>query len=51
MRTGGLLVFDNMLRHGKILDAETPDAGTRALRELNVKLGKDPRVGDDAAIG
>lgn len=44
MRTGGLIVFDNMLRRGDVLDERSADPDVRALRALNAKLGKDPRV-------
>lgn len=47
MRPGGMMVFDNMLRHGQIAD---PDAtgDTAALRRLNEKLVAHPRL--DAAL-
>ena len=44
MRLGGLIVFDNMLRRGDVLDERSADPDVRALRALNEKLGKDPRV-------
>jgi len=44
MRPGGLIVFDNMLRRGDVLDERSADPDVRALRALNEKLGKDPRV-------
>lgn len=44
MRPGGLIVFDNMLRRGDVLDEHTTDPDVRALRALNEKLGKDARV-------
>lgn len=44
MRPGGLIVFDNMLRRGDVLDEKSTDPDIRALRALNQKLGKDPRV-------
>lgn len=44
LRTGGLLVFDNMLWYGKVADASVNDADTVALRTLNAKLHADERV-------
>ncbi len=44
MRPGGLIVFDNMLRRGKVLDEHSTDPEIRVLRALNEKLGKDTRV-------
>jgi predicted O-methyltransferase YrrM len=43
VRPGGLIAFDNMLRHGRVL-AETRDGGTRAVQALNAKLHTDARV-------
>ena len=43
-RVGGVIVFDNMLRGGKVLDFDDTDLGTKAIHELNGKLAKDPRV-------
>jgi caffeoyl-CoA O-methyltransferase len=45
MRPGGLLIFDNMLQHGRIIDP--PDKLTdsaKAIDQLNRKLTADPRV-------
>ncbi len=44
MRPGGLIVFDNTLRRGKVLDEHSTDPEIRALRALNEKLGTDARV-------
>ena len=44
VRKGGLLVFDNMLWYGKVADPSVQDADTVALRALNEKLHRDPRV-------
>lgn len=44
VRTGGLIVFDNVLWHGKIIDDSVNDADTLALRALNAKIHADPRV-------
>jgi predicted O-methyltransferase YrrM len=43
VRPGGLIVFDNMLRNGHVLDAD-PDDNTRAIDALNRKLATDERI-------
>jgi caffeoyl-CoA O-methyltransferase len=42
MRRNGLMVFDNMLAHGRVLKPANED--DRALDALNHKLARDPRV-------
>lgn len=45
LRPNGLIAFDNMLRHGEIVEPfEKQSAGTIALDRLNKKLASDPRV-------
>ncbi len=44
VRQGGLIVFDNTLWGGKVLDEDTVDEDTVALRTLNAKLSSDQRV-------
>ena len=44
LRPGGLVTIDNVLWHGKILDAKDTDANTVALRALNQKIHSDQRV-------
>jgi predicted O-methyltransferase YrrM len=44
VRPGGLIAFDNTLWGGAVLDADTEDEDTRALRALNAKLAGDERV-------
>lgn len=45
MRSGGVLLFDNMLREGRVLEGDRPeDPDTRAIRTLNDKLREDPRI-------
>lgn len=44
MRPGGLIVADNVLRRGRVLDAEARDPGVVAMREFNDKVAADPRV-------
>jgi caffeoyl-CoA O-methyltransferase len=41
MRDGGVVLLDNTLRHGRILDPETDD--DRAVVTLNADLAADPR--------
>jgi predicted O-methyltransferase YrrM len=38
VRPGGLIVFDNMLQGGRVLDPEPGDEAARAVRALNAKL-------------
>ena len=44
LRTGGLLLIDNVLWGGKVLDPSVDDADTVALRELNARIVADNRV-------
>jgi caffeoyl-CoA O-methyltransferase len=44
VRSGGLIVLDNMLRGGRVLDPDPGDAGTQAIAELNRKLHSDDRI-------
>jgi len=44
LRPGGLLVIDNVLWGGRVAEAEADDPDTRAIRALNEKLQRDPRV-------
>lgn len=45
VRTNGLIIFDNMLRGGKVVDpAAYTNAGVRAINDLNVKLAGDHRI-------
>lgn len=44
LRSGGLLLIDNVLWSGKVVDLAYDDADTVALRELNAKIHADPRV-------
>src|SRR5438067_3469091 len=44
VRTGGLIVFDNMLRRGRVADPTETDPDTVALRQLNAKIAGDERV-------
>ncbi len=44
LRPGGLLIADNALWGGKVLDERADDEATRAVREFNRRLATDPRV-------
>ena len=44
MRPGGLIALDNVLRGGQVLDESADDEGTAAMRALNDRLARDPRV-------
>jgi caffeoyl-CoA O-methyltransferase len=41
---GGLLVFDNMLREGRVVGPPWPDEASRLIDQLNRRLAKDPRI-------
>ncbi|AOE84359.1 O-methyltransferase [Pseudomonas sp. TCU-HL1] len=43
-RQGGLILFDNVLWSGRVLEAEPDSADTRAIQALNLALKSDPRV-------
>jgi predicted O-methyltransferase YrrM len=44
VRPGGLIVFDNTLWSGKVIDPDVTDADTLALKALNDKLASDERI-------
>lgn len=44
LRCGGLVVLDNVLRSGEVLDPSITEEGTVAIRELNSRLHHDDRV-------
>lgn len=44
LRPGGLLIADNALWGGRVLDPTTEDEGTRGIREFNRRLATDERV-------
>ena len=44
LRPNGVMLFDNVLWMGQVLDAATTDESTRAIRELNDWAAADPRV-------
>lgn len=44
LRTGGLIVADNVLRRGRVLDATSQDPGVVAMRAFNDRVVTDHRV-------
>lgn len=44
VRPGGLILIDNVLWGGDVVHANSPDKDTQAIRQLNAKLGRDPRI-------
>jgi predicted O-methyltransferase YrrM len=44
VRRGGLIIADNALWGGKVLDGRVTDEATRGVRELNRRMATDPRV-------
>ncbi len=44
LRTGGLMLLDNMLRAGRVLDPDADDPNTHAVVALNQKLHHDARI-------
>jgi predicted O-methyltransferase YrrM len=44
VRPGGLIALDNMLWGGAVLDEDSDDGDTKAIRALNAKLATDDRV-------
>ncbi len=44
LRAGGLIMIDNALWGGSVVDAAENDADTRAIRALNDKIAQDGRV-------
>ena len=44
VRAGGLIVVDNVLWGGSVIDEQKQDAETKAIREFNKHVSQDPRV-------
>lgn len=44
VRTGGLILIDNVLWYGKVADETVQDRATQSIRNLNAKLHQDPRI-------
>jgi caffeoyl-CoA O-methyltransferase len=49
-RSGGLIMLDNMLKGGRVLDPAPDDDSTRIVAELNDRLAEDERI-DVAMLG
>ena len=43
-RPGGLIILDNVLRSGEVIDLEVTEPGTVTIRALNEKLHDDERI-------
>lgn len=44
LRPGGVIVLDNMLRAGEVIDPSVDEAGTVVIRDLNKRLHQDERI-------
>ena len=44
LRTGGLIVADNVLSHGQVIDPSDPDPDVQAIRAFNSHLYRDSRI-------
>lgn len=44
VRPNGLILFDNMLREGRVARESLDDEGDRAIDQLNRQLARDPRI-------
>lgn len=44
VRPGGLVIADNALWGGKVIDARVDDEATRGVREFNRRMATDPRI-------
>jgi caffeoyl-CoA O-methyltransferase len=44
MRPGGLIVVDNVFRHGRVLEAGSDDPSVSSVQEFNDQAVSDPRV-------
>ncbi|WP_051963610.1 O-methyltransferase [Deinococcus misasensis] len=44
VRPGSVIVLDNVVQHGKVLDNSLKESQYRKIRELNAFIGMDPRV-------
>ena len=43
-RRGGLIIVDNVVRGGAVVDAESGDSAVRGVREFNELVAREPRV-------
>lgn len=44
VRSGGLIMLDNVLRHGRVVDPAPDDTSTQAIVRLNEKIRADERI-------
>ena len=44
VRSGGVIILDNMLYLGRVIDHDNHDPGTTVIRELNDRIAMDERV-------
>jgi predicted O-methyltransferase YrrM len=44
LRPGGVILIDNVLFHGRVIDPEAKDPDTEAIRRLNASLHHDERI-------
>ena len=44
LRVGGLILIDNVLQNGRVVDESADDESVVVIRELNDAIVKDPRV-------
>ena len=44
LRTNGLILVDNVLWMGQVVNPEAQDPNTRAIRSFNDRVANDPRV-------
>jgi predicted O-methyltransferase YrrM len=43
-RPGGLIVMDNVVRNGQVIDPASPDANVQGVRALMNRLAREPRI-------
>jgi predicted O-methyltransferase YrrM len=43
-KQGSLIIVDNVVRNGAVLDSESPDAAIQGIRRFNAMLAAEPRV-------
>jgi len=43
-RPGSLIVIDNVIREGEVVNAESADAAVQGVRRMNERIAKEPRV-------
>ncbi len=51
LRSGGMVMVDNVFRAGEVIDPDADDEGVQAIRELNDRISTDPRVEPVAMVG